>query len=136
MLALEPLYPDQLIAGKRYFYTGEKLHLLTHAQALFRLEALGHPELKRSGGEALRRQFYLCRGRPPIASSPSSPRSASRERMTEGPRDAEYWRQGVDPWHDIKFAQAVSALLPTLSQAQRDEVHPALTNAWAALGSL
>jgi hypothetical protein len=127
ILALETLYPDRVIDDKRYFFTGEKLHLLTHAQALFRLDSMGHPELKALGWEALRRQAFFCEQVPPDR--------APSDGVFDGPSNPAYWKITGDPWHDIKFAQAAQELLSGLGAEQREQLGSPLANVWASLGA-
>ena len=57
---LAEIHPDQTLDGRRYFFAGEKLHLVTHAHALLGLDALGHAALARRGLIAHRRQRVLA----------------------------------------------------------------------------
>lgn len=120
------VYPDQQIEGQRYFFAGEKLHLVTHAHALLQLEALGHPEIARCGLTAHRRQVVLTRQKPPGDLAPYAS-------ATSGPEDPDFWKRHGDPWHDIKFAHALSELLPPLSASQRERAETLLPMGWAAL---
>jgi hypothetical protein len=123
----ERVHPDLHIEGRRYFFAGEKLHLVTHAHALLWLEALGHDEVARRGLAAHRRQVVLTRHEPPGDTAPLAPASS-------GPADPGYWGAHGDPWHEIKLAHALSELLPRLPSAERDRAEAHLPMVWAALG--
>ena len=43
------VYSDEEVAGQRHFFNGEKIHGVTHAQALADLRALGHAALAETG---------------------------------------------------------------------------------------
>ena len=51
-------------AGQYYFFAGEKLHGITHAQALLDLSLLGYPELAKKGLPGLNKQLELVEKRP------------------------------------------------------------------------
>jgi hypothetical protein len=120
---LEVIYPDQTIDEKRFFYAGEKLHLVTHAHALIWLADLGHKELARTGLRAHQHLIEFARQQPPAGVEPISPSKLE-------PDQPDFWNRVGDPWHDIKFAHATCELMPRLSPDDRARVQPALERAW------
>ncbi|ARU60733.1 hypothetical protein CBW65_06255 [Tumebacillus avium] len=58
------VYPGQVIDGKKYHFTGEIEHGLTHAQALIEYDRLGYPELTAAGLPNHRIQMQLNRNIP------------------------------------------------------------------------
>jgi hypothetical protein len=125
--ALDLLVEDQTIAGRHYFFTGEKIHLITHLHAIETLEALGHREIAvaaRRAQESLCRLLEKSRG---ISPSPCEPASSS-------PEQAEFWEQETnDPAHVIKLAEAVMAMLPRLPMAERSAARKNLARMWSLL---
>ena len=122
----EVVYGDRTIDGHPYYFAGEKLHLVTHAHALWQLDALGYGALARRGRAAHHRQLRLTRQTPP------EPRTAL-PRIASGPYDPDWWRARTDPWHDMKFAHAVLELLTVLSKEARTEAQGRLPFAWGAV---
>ena len=122
---LRVTYDDQSIDGKRYFFSGEKLHLVTHLHALLWLEELGSRALANKGMIAQRHFIRFARQIPPGENKPLAPGPVD-------PSDPNYWNPVRDPWHDIKVAHAISELMPRLSTQRRTQLEPALTGVWAA----
>jgi hypothetical protein len=122
----EVVYGDRTIDGHPYYFAGEKLHLVTHAHALWQLDALGYGALARRGRAAHHRQLRLTRQIPP------EPRTAL-PRIASGPDDPDWWRARTDPWHDLKFAHALLELLTVLSEEARSEAQGRLPFAWGAV---
>jgi hypothetical protein len=122
---LRVTYDDQSIDGKRYFFSGEKIHLVTHLHALLWLEELGSRALANKGTIAQRHFIRFARQVPPGENKPLVPGRVD-------PTDPNYWNPVRDPWHDIKFAHAISELTPRLSAMQHTQLEPALAGGWAA----
>jgi hypothetical protein len=126
--ALDHLVADQQVDGRHYFFTGEKIHLITHLHAIETLEALGHSEI---AAAARRAQQSLCRL---LENSKVIPGS-SCEPATSTPDQAEFWEQDtVDPAHVIKLAEAVMALLPRLPVTEREGARGNLARIWSLIG--
>ena len=120
------LYPDAEIDGHRYFFTGEKYHSLTHLHALIQLDKLGYTSLAQNGVPLIRAQIRLTRQQPPGDPVPRKLEPGSAE-------VADYWKITGDPWHDIKFAEAVVDLLPLVPADRRSGVAHLLAKAFGAL---
>ena len=52
---------------------------------------------------------------------------------SHGPEAPAFWAIHGDPWHDIKFAHAVSELMPRLDAAQQEQIQPLVATGWAAV---
>jgi hypothetical protein len=122
----EVVYGDRTIDGHPYYFAGEKLHLVTHAHALWQLDAMGYQALARRGRATHHRQIRLTRQTPPEPRTPLP-------RIESGPWDPDWWQARTDPWHDIKFAHAVFELLTVLSKEARTEAESRLPLAWGAV---
>lgn len=59
------IYPDSEVDGVFYYFAGEKLHIVTHAHALWELEKIGEKEIAKRGYAAHRLQVMLGRATPP-----------------------------------------------------------------------
>ena len=119
----ERVYPDEEIAGRRHFFNGEKIHGVTHAQALADLAGLGHSSLAEKGRASLRRQLYLSRQTPPDPS-----RTSPRTELI--PSQQDFWRaKATDGFHLVKLSYAALAAADRL-QLPRAEVLGALAAVW------
>ncbi len=107
----QTVYPDQVIDGQHYFLAGNKLHDITHAQALVDLEQMGYSRLANRGIDALRKQLHLCNTqRLPDTLTPF----ASTD--TLNPLHLSFWQRDKIDAHQVKLAYAILSLqryLPT-----------------------
>ena len=126
--ALDPLASDRTIDGRRYFLTGEKIHLWTLAHAIDLFDRLG---LWAIAADASRAHADLARlVGPSHAVEPTSIAPAGCD-----PFDARFWEQEpLDLLHVVKLAEAVVALLPRLPGAERAVARERLGRVWALLG--
>ncbi|ASS73712.1 hypothetical protein CIG75_01110 [Tumebacillus algifaecis] len=111
------IYPGRTIDGKRYHFTGEVEHGLTHAQALIEYARLGYSELTQAGLGNHRIQMQLNR-RIPIELIGDS-------EIVDPPFTSifapEYWSQTYDDPHCLKVPYAALFLLHRLPEAKRAE---------------
>jgi len=126
--AIDHLVPDREIEGRRYFLTGEKLHLLTHAHAIATFEALGLHDV---AARALQAQADLVR-----LVEPSRTLDAPEIESAEAtPFEARFWEQPVpDVFHVIKVAEAVVAQVPRLHRDERNVALERVARLWTGLG--
>ena len=125
---LDPLVADRDIGGRRYFLTGEKIHLVTHAHAIATLEALGHLDI---AARALRAQRAIAACVAPSDALDATPTEPSATR----PEDAAFWDQPVpDRAHLIKLAEAVVTERARLPEADRAAVSRRMGTMWRMLG--
>ncbi|TCP52176.1 hypothetical protein EV586_11427 [Tumebacillus sp. BK434] len=113
------IYPGQVIDGKKYHFTGEVEHGLTHAQALIEYDRLGFPELTEAGLPNHRIQMQLNR---------TVPVDHEQVRGTEivvPPFTSifapEYWGRTYNDPHCLKVPYAALFLLQRLPEAKRAE---------------
>jgi hypothetical protein len=108
------IIPDQTIDGKRYHFTGEVEHGLTHAQALIEFHRLGYPELTKSGMVNHRIQMQLNRRIPDFM---------RETEIKEPPFDSlfapEYWEKVYNDPHCLKVPYAALYLLHKLPEEKR-----------------
>lgn len=104
---LVDVYPSQNIEGKNYFFTGEKVHLVTHAHALIVLHQLGYTELAEQGFQNQRQFIKLARQKPP---------SDKKLELNKKFESIEYWSEpNLDP-HHVKLADSLFSLLKVCNQ--------------------
>ncbi len=94
---------DQSVDGQHYFFTGEKLHGITHSQALFNLSTLGYPALARKGLHSLNKQLELNEKRPQQI-------AVQREVLDLDVLDESFWGHGFEDLHAIKLAYSAIEL--------------------------
>jgi hypothetical protein len=101
-MSCENIADNQVFEGRHYFFAGEKLHGITHAQALLDLSGLGYVELASKGLVNLNKQLEL------------------NERLPEGLERAEdislnvldrsFWAHKFEDLHSIKLAYSAIEL--------------------------
>ena len=126
--SLDHLVADQRTEGRTYFFTGEKIHLVTHAHAIATLEELGYPDLASLAGRAQRSLVRLteCSNR----LTPSAVESAHST-----PFEASFWEQEVPDFsHVVKLAEAVVAHFRRMTEAEREVAGTRLGTLWSLLG--
>jgi hypothetical protein len=106
---LSIIYPDQIINGKTYFFTGCKLHAITHAHALCTLNELGYSEMAKKGYENHRLQLKLNRHTPPKTDQ-------LKVDKFYDPVKKDYWEREIDEPHYFKFPYSVLNLLKKLPE--------------------
>lgn len=124
---LDPVYDDAEIDGRRYFFAGEKLHGVTHAQALCLLEDLGHGPMARAGFAGHRRQLELNRQEPPADQA-----IARRRPYHLIPIDPGFWDGPCKDAHAFKLAYAGYDLLRRLPADERVRHLAGLARFWDA----
>lgn len=106
--------PSATIDGKRYHFTGEVEHGLTHAQALYELARLGYIELTESGMHNHRIQMHLNR---------RIPEEYLHTEITDPPFETlfapDYWSQVYNDPHALKVPYAALYLIRKLPADQQ-----------------
>jgi len=126
--SLDHLVADRTIEGRRYFLTGEKIHLVTHAHAIATLEALGHLDIAQEALRAQRCLEKLVAVSDVLAATPVDPIETS-------PYDAAFWAQdGVDPAHVIKLAEAFVAERSRLTEEEGEAMVRRMGSVWPMFG--
>ncbi len=120
--------PDQQIDGKLYFFAGDQLHLITHAQALLELDQLGYRELATQGLDSLRKHFYLIEKRQLPANA-----QPYRAETSHDPRKLEFWRRNKQNEHHSKLGYSVLSLLNLTAAEDQAEILAAASKYWQLL---
>jgi hypothetical protein len=122
------LVADRDLDGRRYFLTGEKIHLVTHAHAIATFERLGHLDIAHQALWAQRCLEGLV--------APSDGLEATRvDRAETTPYHAAFWEEpGVDPDHVIKLAEAFVAEIRRLPEDEKRSRLHEMGWMWPMLG--
>lgn len=124
-LELNTMYPDQTINGKTYFFTGCKLHAITHAHALCTLNELGYTDLAKKGYANHRLQIKLNRHTP-------QKRELLKVDRLFHPLEKKYWEREVEESHYFKFPYSVLNLLKKLPENEAKEYKQKAALIWSA----
>ncbi|MFM2484310.1 hypothetical protein [Celerinatantimonas yamalensis] len=119
--ALERSTTDVYYSSGGYFYTGERIHSVTHAHAILLLDQLGYSALAQQASEQLALQLELNDLRPESGLTLAAPRHFD---LT----DATIWEDDYSDEHQIKLAYSYSQLSQMLSES----IAP-LDNLWGAV---
>jgi hypothetical protein len=95
-MSCENIADNQTLAGRYYFFAGEKLHGITHAQALLNLSSLGYPELAARGLANLNKQLELNEQQPEGLEKAGG--------LSLNVLDQSFWRHKFKDLHSIKLA--------------------------------
>ncbi len=121
---LNVVYDDQTIDGKTYFFSGCKIHGVTHAHALCVLDNLGYKDLSRKGFENHRLQMKLNRHKPP-----------NDEKLTVEklycPFNLDFWNRPLDDTHYIKYPYSALSLLKKLPKEEQEEYKEKIALLWS-----
>lgn len=123
-LELNAIYPDQTINGKTYFFTGCKLHAITHAHALCTLNELGYADIAKRGYENHRLQLKLNRRTPPGA------QTLKVDKFYD-PLKKDYWEREINEPHYFKFPYSVLNLLKKLPENEAKEYQQKAALIWS-----
>lgn len=123
-LELNTIYPDQTINGKSYFFTGCKLHAITHAHALCTLNELGYADIAKRGYENHRLQLKLNRHKP------QGTQTLKVDKFYD-PLKKDYWEREIDEPHYFKFPYSVLSLLKKLPKNEAKEYKQQAALIWS-----
>ena len=121
---LDIIYPNQTINGKTYFFTGCKLHAITHAHALSILIELGYTDLAKRGYENHRLQLRLNRHTPPNL------QTLKVDKLYD-PLQKSYWEREIDEPHYFKFPYSVLNLFKKLPEDEAKEYQEKAALIWS-----
>ena len=121
---LAVVYEDEFINNKSYFFTGCKIHGITHAHALCMLDELGYKELSKKGYENHRLQTKLNRHKS------TSPNLLKTEKLY-CPFDKAYWERDLDDTHYIKLPYSAISLLKKLPQDKAEKYKKMVAPLWS-----
>jgi hypothetical protein len=116
---------DREVDGQFYFFSGSRLHLVTHAQALLELHQLGYDNLAESGLPGFTRHC-IC------VEASSVPHDAEPYKIKEqlDPRQAGFWQRAKANPHQGKLAYAVLEIFSALPQANEADALKDLSAYW------
>lgn len=121
MLAVQQSTQDVFMDADGYFFSGEKVHAITHAQAIFLLQHNGFDQLARQAATQLAKQLILNDQRPTRGLTSASPK---RFDLT----DKSTWESHLKDEHQIKLAYSYTYLTSALSDSL-----PKLDLLWGAI---
>ncbi|MDX2370820.1 MAG: hypothetical protein QNK36_20860 [Colwellia sp.] len=116
---------DREAAGKFYFFSGSRLHLVTHAQALLELDQLGYANLVKSGLPGFTKHC-IC------IDASAVPQGAEPYKVKQplDPRQAGFWQRAKNNPHHGKLAYSVLELFNALPQKNQANTLKELSSYW------
>ncbi|MBR9909662.1 MAG: hypothetical protein GYB33_04815 [Gammaproteobacteria bacterium] len=116
---------DRKVSSEFYFFSGSRLHLVTHAQALLDLHQLGYDNLVKSGLPGLTRHcICIDAGALPEGAEPYN------VKQQLDPRKAMFWQRARHNPHHGKLAYAVLEIFSALPQENQSETLKNLSCYW------
>ncbi|MBD2825501.1 hypothetical protein [Xenorhabdus szentirmaii] len=120
-LAVKYSSHDVYLDDQGYFFTGEKIHGITHAHAILLLEELGYHKIARQASQQLLKQLELNKLAPESGLKPAIPKRFDLS-------NPDIWGEHFKDEHQIKLAHSYFELLQKL-----DKKLPAIDNLWGAI---
>ncbi|NNC38075.1 MAG: hypothetical protein HKO02_11495 [Hyphomonadaceae bacterium] len=116
---------DREVDGEFYFFSGSRLHLITHAHALLTLHQLGYSNLVKSGLPSFSKHC-IC------IDASAVPKGAQPYTVKQqlDPRQAGFWRRSKSNSHHGKLAYSVLEIFAALPQANQAESLKDLSSYW------
>ena len=116
---------DRNVAEEFYFFSGSRLHLVTHAQALLDLHQLGYYKLVKSGLPSLTKHC-IC------IDASQVPEGAEPYKVKQqfDPRKVDFWQRAKKNPHHGKLAYAVLEIFSALPQKNQAEALQDLSCYW------
>jgi hypothetical protein len=116
---------DRKVASDFYFFSGSRLHLVTHAQALLDLHQLGYDNLVKSGLPSLTKHC-IC------IDASAVPEGAEPYKVKQqlDPRKAIFWQRAKQNPHHGKLAYAVLEIFSALPQQSQPKALKDLSCYW------
>lgn len=105
---------DRKVDEEFYFFSGSRLHLVTHAQALLELHQLGYDNLVKAGLPGLTKHF-IC------IDASKVPKGAKPYNVIHqfDPRKADFWKRAKKNPHHGKLAYAALEIFSALPQGNQ-----------------
>ncbi len=114
-----PRYRDQTIDARRYIFTGSKIHIVTHLDALLLWRDLGESELYRAGLEQWWRHVVCCRQMETAAANTDIQAHHFSDRGADD--DRWFYDQLHDDPHAYKYRLSARRLIARLPGVVQDE---------------
>jgi hypothetical protein len=116
---------DREADGAFYFFSGSRLHLVTHAQALLELHQIGYSNLAKIGLSSFTKHC-IC------VNASAVPHGAQPYKIEQkfDPRHASFWQRAKTNPHHGKLAYAVLEIFAASGQASEENVLKDLSAYW------
>lgn len=111
--AIDPIFPSQTIDEQRYFFGGEKIHIVTLAHAIHIYLQLREYDLARATYWQFEAHRHFARGVPPAPAAPFA------EVVADSMVAPVLWSRHFQDAHALKYAASALALLPLLPKQER-----------------
>ena len=116
---------DREVDGEFYFFSGSRLHLVTHAQALLELHQIGYTKLAKIGLSGFTKHCICI-----VASAVPRGATAYQVRNAADPRRASFWQRAKKNPHHGKLAYAVLEIFSSLPQTSQEKTLNDLSAYW------
>lgn len=116
-------YENQKIDGKSYFFHGNQLHEITHAQALVMLDELGYVDMAKKGLKQLSKQIKLGSVKPPRGIK-------YQNNEVFNPNNPSFWKRDVEDEHHFKLAYSISFLIKKYPELRQNEILEKVSGHW------
>jgi hypothetical protein len=116
---------DRDVDGEYYFFSGSRLHLITHAQALLELEQLGYANLVKVGLSGLTKHCICIE-----ASAVPNGAEPYKVKHKLDPRAANFWQRAKTNPHHGKLAYGVLEIFAALGQCNEEKTLEDLSSYW------
>ncbi len=120
------IYPDGEADGQFYFFSGSRLHLITHAQAILDLQNLGYDDIASNALKAYT-QHCICINE---SKSPTDVQPIKAEAKLD-PRKTSFWLRAKSNPHHGKLAYAVLDIFTASPKCQQQLALNDLSTYWS-----
>jgi hypothetical protein len=116
---------DREVDGQFYFFSGSRLHLITHAQALLELHQMGYANLAILGLSGFTKHCICI-----DASGIPDGAEPYQAKQVLNPRQASFWRRAKTNPHQGKLAYAVLEIFSALPNVSKEKILKDLSTYW------
>jgi hypothetical protein len=116
---------DRGVDGEFYFFSGSRLHLVTHAHALLELEQMGYQNLVKLGLPAFTKHCICI----DASGLPEGAKPYKAKQLLD-PRDSHFWQRDKTNPHHAKLAFAVLEIFAALPQENQIKALHDLSAYW------
>ena len=116
---------DGKVDNQHFFFSGSRLHLVTHAQAILALDQLGYKKLVRSALKAYA-AHCICIN----ASAEPEGVKPYRAAKTLDPRDTSFWKRGKTNPHHSKLAYSTLEIFKVSPECDQRSILDDLSSYW------
>jgi len=119
----ENVLNNEVINDKTYYFSGSRLHEVTHSNALMLLDKLGYSNLAKTGLRGLEKQIYFNKKQP-------TELRPEKNHQVFNPLEVEFWKYPIKDYHHYKLAYAVFNLFNILKVKNTDQILKAISSHW------